>query len=84
MVGENFTIGMRFKTTADEGLLFYASSEDSDKYAFSVALKDGKIVIINTAGTDNEGEGRRNQIETMNKYNDGDSHYFQVTKTGLS
>ena len=83
MVGENFTMGMRIKTTADDGLLFYASSEDNDNYAFSVALKDGKIVVVNTAGTDSQGKIKMNQIETMNKYNDGESHYIAINKTGV-
>lgn len=84
MVGENFTLGMSIKTTDDDGLLFYASEEDEDKYAYSVAIKDGKIVVRNTAGNDNSGIVRRNEIETMNKYNDGAWHYISITKEGLS
>lgn len=81
-MSENFTVEMRIKTTAEEGLLFYASDMD-DTYAFSIALSDGKVKVINTAGSDGKGVAKRNEVETMRKYNDGAWHLIEVTKEGL-
>ncbi|XP_067931597.1 laminin subunit alpha-like [Watersipora subatra] len=81
-INENFTVGMRIKTVAENGTLFYASSQD-DANAFSVTLVDGKIRVDNTAGIDGSGAQRKNQVTTKNKFNDGGWHSLEVTKAGL-
>lgn len=82
-VSENFTIGMKIKTYSSEGLLFYASNED-DTNAFSIALSEGKVKVVNTAGADNKGRARRNEIATDQKFNDGAWHHISVIKQGLT
>jgi len=81
-VGEDFQVGMRIKTLADEGLLFFASSED-ETHAFSLALDDGYIVVKNTAGKDGDGGLRSNSVQTSLKYNDGKWHSIRVEKAAL-
>lgn len=82
-VGENFTVGMKIKTTASEGLLFYTSDVD-DLNTFSIALTDGRVKVINTAGKDNQGRAKRNDVETVKQFNDGAWHHISVTKQGLT
>lgn len=81
-VSENFTVEMRIKTTADDGLLFYSSNMD-DTFAFSIALSQGMVKVVNTAGSDGKGIAKRNTLETVRRYNDGAWHIIEVTKQGL-
>lgn len=74
---------MKIKTLAEEGLLFYASSQN-DRNAFSVALIGGKVKVLNTAGTDGTGLARRNEVETKDAYNDGAEHTISVFKESLT
>lgn len=81
-VGDNFTVGMKIKTTAENGVLFYASSQD-DRNAFSIAIVDGKVKVLNTAGSDGSGVTRRNEVETTKRFNDGKYHHINVVKSAL-
>ena len=82
-VNENFSVSMKIKTVADNGLLFYASSIN-DMYAFSIALVEGRIQVVNTAGPDrNTGEIRRNVLTTEMLCNDGKWYTINVEKKSL-
>ena len=83
-VNENFSVSMKIKTVAENGLLFYASSMEDDMYAFSIALVEGRIQVVNTAGPDrNTGEIRRNVLTTEMLCNDGKWYTINVEKKSL-
>ncbi|KAF6025339.1 LAMA4 [Bugula neritina] len=73
---------MRIKTLATDGLLFYTTSSD-DMYAFSIAMVNGTIKVVNTAGLDSSGNPKRNELATVKAYNDGAWHHMSVVKESL-
>ncbi|XP_074640335.1 laminin subunit alpha-like [Tubulanus polymorphus] len=75
-INRNFETTLKFRTTESEGLIMYSANEDQSN-SFSLALKDGKIVVMNNV---------RGDITTLPTpsaiYGDGKWHYISFTKNG--
>ncbi|XP_015919728.2 laminin subunit alpha isoform X1 [Parasteatoda tepidariorum] len=69
-LGNLAQLTFKFKTTEENGLIFYASNEAQDSY-LSISLRNGAIFMTSVPG---------GEIKTNTKYNDREWHYVSATK----